>query len=195
MIIFKVKNRFVAVFKWEWWKGWILLLICACKYWQHDQNHNVYFGFCCRFGVLCAFNKHSWSCILIKRVYLCSSTQLGGKDCNCYFIMEKLVWHQCIRKTEFCFWKVLTKWSAIAMNLNRIMQTSNLIKGQRKIYTVYIGIAILSHLKERIFLFLLCSPNGPAVVTFWLTWCQYSAKYFGSCSTPSTFLHTGRCQV
>lgn len=72
------------------------------------------------------------SCVLLINIhgpafswaYLCSSTRLGRKDCNCYFIMEKYVWHQCICKTEFCFWKVLTKWSTIAMNLNRIMQTN-----------------------------------------------------------------------
>lgn len=30
---------------------------------------------------------------------------------------------------------------------------TNLIKGQRKFYTVYIGIGIPSHLKERVFFF------------------------------------------
>lgn len=41
--------------------------------------------------------------------------------------------------------------------------------------------------KRTYFLFLLCFPSGPAVVTFWLTWYQYSANYFGSCSSPSMF--------
>jgi len=82
------------------------------------------------------------------------------------------------------------------MNLNRVTQTNEESDLRTKyiLYSPYWECYPVSS-KRTHFLFLLCSPDSPAVVTVWLTWYQYSAEYFGSCSSPSTFLPTARCQV
>lgn len=100
--------------------------------------------------------------------------------------MEKFVWHRHVCKTGFCFWKVLTKWSAIVMNLNGIMQTNegSNCRTKKTWYSLYWDCYLVLLKRARLFL---RSASGPAVATVWLS-CNYSAKNFGSCSSPSIYL-------
>lgn len=106
--------------------------------------------------------------------------------------MEKFVWHRHVCKTEFCFWKVLTKWSAIVMNLNGIMQTNEEFNCRTKKtwYGLYWDCYLV--LLKRAVIFKVSKWSS---CSYCVTYVNCSAKNFGSCSSLSIYLPAARCQA